>query len=144
MKFVILLIVAILASTAVHGQSFEIHYDAVTIMHGQSHENSFASGVITLEPSQVKWANGHAEDLLYMGKTQVNHPQLGLYTQYAWSRLEDTGKIYIGLKVIDGKPFQVTVNVYGNVFVSGDKIIRKDSVVFYTDTNKDSFALRQN
>jgi len=144
MKQTTVIAIIMLMAAALSSQNFEFHFDAVSVVHGQSHQNSFSEGVIKLSHSQVEWQSGHAEDLHYLGKTTINHPNLGVYTQYAWARLDSPGELYIGLKVIEGNPFQVTVTAPDHVFVSGDQIRREDCMVVYTDMEGDSYAIRRN
>lgn len=120
-------------------QHFELHYDAVTVVYDKGHENIMKTGVIEIDKSQIKYNNGHAEDLFYRGKSQD-----GAFVRYSWARLEDPGSDYIVMRTLEGHPFQLAIRAYGNVILSADKIIKKDSTIYYTDTNRNSLVFNEN
>jgi hypothetical protein len=144
MKKTILLAAILLAALAGSGQNFTLNYDAITIEHQNGHQNQLAAGAIVLTKSMVKWTNGHAEDLFYMGETKIDYPGLGECHRHTWSRVEDIGRVYISLFIVQKRPYQLAVKVNNHVFRIDDKLIRKDSLIFYTDTNEDSVAGVQN
>lgn len=138
MKHLILALLLTITTTT-FSQHFELHYDAVSLVYDAGHENVIKSGVIEITKSQIKYNNKHAEDLLYLGKMDD-----GAFVRHSWARLEDPGNAYIVLRVLDNKPFQLSIRAYGNVVLFNDKIIRRDTVIYYIDTNRNSFTFHKN